>query len=180
MRNQLVLCCRSRAPHHSASRSAHRPQSRRGCAPVSAPSQRGPRADVNGSLTLCVGAHDCVLGRGRVHAASCMPVHACPCAHTVHDIAHANTRVRRRRRRRRRVGRRRRRSRCRRRRGRVGRSRSRRRRRRRSRPACATSLFYVAAHVRPTIPPVAAHIGLSPGADVDQYRRSPSVVPELM
>ena len=41
----------------------------------------------------------------------------------------------------------------------------------------ATSLFYVAAHVRPTIPPVAAHIGLSPGADVDQYRRSPSAVP---
>ena len=35
-------------------------------------------------------------------------------------------------------------------------------------------------HVRPTIPLVAAHIGLSPGADVDQYRRSPSVVPELM
>ena len=31
-----------------------------------------------------------------------------------------------------------------------------------------------------TIPPVAAHIGLSPGADVDQYRRSPSVVPALM
>ena len=35
-------------------------------------------------------------------------------------------------------------------------------------------------NVRPTILPVAAHIGLSPGADVDQYRRSPSVVPALM
>ena len=43
MRKKLVLCCRSRAPHHSASRSAHRPQSRRGCGPVSAQSQRGPR-----------------------------------------------------------------------------------------------------------------------------------------
>jgi hypothetical protein len=31
--------------------------------------------------------------------------------------------------------------------------------------------------VRPTIPLVAAQIGLSPGADVDQYRRSPSAVP---
>ena len=40
--------------------------------------------------------------------------------------------------------------------------------------------FYVAAHVRPTIPLVAAHIGLSPGAGVHQYRRSPSTVPELM
>ena len=44
----------------------------------------------------------------------------------------------------------------------------------------AYSVCHVAAHVRPTIPPVAAHIGLSPGADVDQYRRRPSVVPELM
>ena len=34
--------------------------------------------------------------------------------------------------------------------------------------------------VRPTIPLVAAHIGLSPGAGVHQYRRSPSAVPELM
>ena len=32
-------------------------------------------------------------------------------------------------------------------------------------------------HVRPTIPLVAAKIGHSPGADVDQYRRSPSAVP---
>ena len=32
----------------------------------------------------------------------------------------------------------------------------------------------------PTIPLVAAHIGLSPGADVDQYRRSPSPVPAQM
>ena len=40
--------------------------------------------------------------------------------------------------------------------------------------------FYVAAHVRPTIPPVAAHIGLSPGAHVHQYRRSPSPVPAQM
>ena len=35
-------------------------------------------------------------------------------------------------------------------------------------------------HVRPTIPLVAAQIGLSPGADVDQYRRSPSAVPAQM
>jgi hypothetical protein len=32
----------------------------------------------------------------------------------------------------------------------------------------------------PTIPLVAAHIGLSPGADVHQYRRSPSAVPAQM
>ena len=31
-------------------------------------------------------------------------------------------------------------------------------------------------HVRPTIPLVAAQVGLSPGADVVQYRRSPSAV----
>ena len=31
-----------------------------------------------------------------------------------------------------------------------------------------------------TIPLVAAHIGLSPGADMDQYRRSPSPVPAQM
>ena len=43
-----------------------------------------------------------------------------------------------------------------------------------------TACSMVPLNVRPTIPPVAAHIGLSPGADVDQYRRSPSVVPELM
>ena len=43
-----------------------------------------------------------------------------------------------------------------------------------------TACSNVAAHVRPTIPLVAAHIGLSPGADVDQYRRSPSPVPALM
>ena len=35
-------------------------------------------------------------------------------------------------------------------------------------------------HVRPTIPLVAAQIGLSPGADVDQYRRSPSAVAAQM
>jgi hypothetical protein len=35
-------------------------------------------------------------------------------------------------------------------------------------------------HVRPTIPLVAAQIGHSPGADVDQYRRSPSAVPAQM
>ena len=40
--------------------------------------------------------------------------------------------------------------------------------------------FYVAAHVRPTIPLVAAHIGLSPGAGVHQYRRRPSAVPARM
>ena len=34
--------------------------------------------------------------------------------------------------------------------------------------------------VRPPIQLVAAQVGLSPGADVDQYRRSPSVVPALM
>ena len=33
---------------------------------------------------------------------------------------------------------------------------------------------------RPTIPPVAAQIGLSPGAHVDRYRRSPSAVPAQM
>ena len=43
-----------------------------------------------------------------------------------------------------------------------------------------TAWFYVAAQHAPTIPPVAAPIGLSPGADVDQWRRSPSVVPALM
>ena len=35
-------------------------------------------------------------------------------------------------------------------------------------------------NVRPTTPLVAAHIGLSPRADVDQYRRSRSVGPALM
>ena len=35
-------------------------------------------------------------------------------------------------------------------------------------------------HVRPTIPLVAAQIGLGPGADVDQYRRRPSAVPAQM
>ena len=34
--------------------------------------------------------------------------------------------------------------------------------------------------VRPPIPPVAAQIGLSPGAHVDRYRRSPSAVPAQM
>ncbi len=40
-----------------------------------------------------------------------------------------------------------------------------------------TAWFMLPLHVRPTIPLVAAHIGLSPGADVDQHRRSPSAVP---
>ena len=35
-------------------------------------------------------------------------------------------------------------------------------------------------HVRPTIPLVAAQVGLTPGADVDQCRRSPSAVPAQM
>ena len=35
-------------------------------------------------------------------------------------------------------------------------------------------------HVRPTIRLVAAQVGLSPGADVHQYRRSPSAVPAQM
>jgi hypothetical protein len=42
--------------------------------------------------------------------------------------------------------------------------------------ACST----LPLHVRPTIPLVAAQIGLSPGADVHQYRRSPSAVPAQM
>ena len=80
MRKQLVLCCRSRAPDHSASRSADRPQSARRCAPVSAPSQRGPGADVNSSVTLCAGAHDCVRVRASswMGASSCMPVPVSP------------------------------------------------------------------------------------------------------
>jgi hypothetical protein len=35
-------------------------------------------------------------------------------------------------------------------------------------------------HVRPTTPLVAAQIGLSPGADLDQYRRSPGAAPAQM
>ncbi len=35
-------------------------------------------------------------------------------------------------------------------------------------------------HIRRTIPLVAAQIGLSPGADVHQYRRRPSAVPAQM
>ncbi len=77
MRKQLVLCCRSRAPDHSAGRSADRPQSRRACAPVSAQSQPGPTADVNGSVTVCVWAHDRVRVRGHVHGR--VIVHACAC-----------------------------------------------------------------------------------------------------
>ena len=42
-------------------------------------------------------------------------------------------------------------------------------------PCCMLPL-----RVRPTIALVAAQIGLSPGADVDQYRRSPSAVPAQM
>jgi hypothetical protein len=203
MRRKLVLCCRLRAPHHSASRSADRPQSRRGCAPVSAPSQRGPGADVNSSVTLCAGAHDCV--RVRRHVRGRVIVHACAREPTACMIWRMqNTRVRGRRHRRGCVGRRVRRSRCRSRSGRVGRRvrrsrcrsrsgrvgrqgrrtrcRSRRGRRCRSkgRPACANSVVHVAAYVRPTIPLVAAQIGLSPGADVHQYRRRPSAVPAQM
>ena len=70
--SMLPLTC----AHHSASRSADRPQSARGCAPVSVPSQRGPGAGVNSSVTLCERAHDCV--RGHVHASSCMPVRVSP------------------------------------------------------------------------------------------------------
>jgi hypothetical protein len=40
-----------------------------------------------------------------------------------------------------------------------------------------TACSMLPLHVRPTIPPVPAQIGLSPGADVDRYRRSPSAVP---
>ncbi len=43
-----------------------------------------------------------------------------------------------------------------------------------------TAWFYVAAHVRPTIPLVAAQIGLSPRADVHQYLCRPSAVPAQM
>ncbi len=42
-----------------------------------------------------------------------------------------------------------------------------------------TACSMLPLHVRPTIPLVAAQIGLSPRADVDQCRRSPSVVPAL-
>jgi hypothetical protein len=45
----------------------------------------------------------------------------------------------------------------------------------------AYSVLHVAAPHAPTIPPVAAHIGLiSPGAHVHQCRRSPSPVPAQM
>ena len=44
----------------------------------------------------------------------------------------------------------------------------------------AYSVLHVAAPRAPTIPPVAAHIGLSPGAGVHQYRRRPSPVPAQM
>ena len=43
-----------------------------------------------------------------------------------------------------------------------------------------TACSMLPLNVRPTIPPVAAHIGLSPGAGVHQYRRRPSPFPELM
>ena len=71
--SMLPLTCAD----HSASRSADRPQSRRGCGPVSAHCQRGLSADVNSSVTLCLGAHDCVRVRWHMRASSCMPVHAC-------------------------------------------------------------------------------------------------------
>ena len=79
-----TVCCMlpPTCAHHSASRSADQPQSRRGCGPVSAQSQRGPGADVNNSVTLCVGramiAYVCVGTCRGLHALSCMPVHACP------------------------------------------------------------------------------------------------------
>ena len=43
-----------------------------------------------------------------------------------------------------------------------------------------TACSMLPLHVRPTIPLVAAQIGLSPGADVHQCRRSPSPVPAQM
>ena len=43
-----------------------------------------------------------------------------------------------------------------------------------------TACSMLPLHVRPTIPLVAAHIGLSPDADVDEHWRSPSVVPAMM
>ena len=43
-------------------------------------------------------------------------------------------------------------------------------------PACSM----LPLNVRPTIPLVAAQVGLTPGADVDQCRRSPSAVPAQM
>ena len=48
--------------------------------------------------------------------------------------------------------------------------------------AHATACSILPLHVRRTIPLVAAQIGLtgSPGADVHQYRRSPSAVPAQM
>ena len=46
--------------------------------------------------------------------------------------------------------------------------------------ANTTACSMLPLNVRPTIPPVAAQIGLSPGADVDQCRRSPSMVLELI
>jgi hypothetical protein len=43
-----------------------------------------------------------------------------------------------------------------------------------------TACSMLPLHVRPTILLVAAQIGLSPGADVHQYRRHPSAVPARM
>ena len=76
--SMLPLTC----AHHSASRSADRPQSRRGCGPVSAQPQRGPPAQMSSSsVTLCVRAHDCVPVRARVHVpwCVCVIVYACAC-----------------------------------------------------------------------------------------------------
>ena len=46
--------------------------------------------------------------------------------------------------------------------------------------ANTTACSMLPLNVRPTIPPVAAQIGLSPGADVDQYRRTASAVSPQM
>ena len=46
--------------------------------------------------------------------------------------------------------------------------------------ANATACSMLPLNVRPTIPLVAAQVGLTPGADVDQCRRSPSAVPAQM
>ena len=69
-------------PPFRYSRSAHRPQSRRGCGPVSAQPQRGPPAQMSGnSVTLCVRVHHAVRVRARGHVpwCVCVIVHACAC-----------------------------------------------------------------------------------------------------
>ena len=95
--SSLVYVAAPRAPHHSASRSADRPQSRRRCAPVSEQPQPGPPVQMwtsigavparspgqmsKSSVTLCVRAHDCVPVRARGHVPwyVCVIEHACAC-----------------------------------------------------------------------------------------------------